>query len=662
MEITNKSITGNLVSLKDLLQDNYFSIPNYQRGYSWGKAQLEDLKEDIEHLQGKDRKHYTGTIVMTPSEDKDGRYDIVDGQQRLTTLIILLGVLSDKLQDNSLRELSLERGSIGNEVPVLIPNNETAKYFKETIIEDKWSKEFEVNSHARIWDAKSFFNEWFNKLDEDQLREISSIVQQQLGFLIFTPEQTDEIGVMFEVINNRGKPLSQLEKMKNFFIYYASVMGMSKLERKVNENWEYILQSLSRANVTDNFEESTFLKYAYIVYYSPHKSQSSYVYDSLKEKYLVDPNKDQSKVAKEYEEIVGFIDFLWSAAKYYSFFKRKDHFRRSNIYTQKLGEILSRLRTQSSTASILPLYFALLHHVEDHRNNVRKLLDLVEKMNFRMYVLPNNRRSDSGQGELYSFAYKFYNWSEADEEENGDKFKWLEGKIKGITKAFSNTENFIRSLTLDEDDDFDFYKWQGLRYFLANYERYLRKGQEDWELEKLFVSYDTRSEYSDMYLSREHLFSTKFTHKGKIPEDQREKRRLGNFVLLGAGTNVKQSNDPVTKKIETIANRDEEHKNSIGFSLLQVKELVPYKEEIYHAVTKHWGKKTENTYIEQAQYLNDQRETKLIKFALERWAMPGEDTSIFIEVSSPKNEKNVHKYVLQGAGRGVINHQQEAAL
>ncbi|MBK7570056.1 MAG: hypothetical protein IPI31_19785 [Bacteroidetes bacterium] len=52
---------------------------------------------------------------------------------------------------------------------------------------------------------------------------ICNVVTKRLGFIFYTPKYDKEIGIMFEVINNRGKELSELEKIKNYFIYYATI-------------------------------------------------------------------------------------------------------------------------------------------------------------------------------------------------------------------------------------------------------------------------------------------------------------------------------------------------------------------------------------------------------------------------------------------------------
>lgn len=101
------------VTLPSLFANKCFRIPNYQRGYAWGESQLNDLWDDIMDIQKNGatyRPHYTGAITLqqidlsdlTPAE-KDlsasgmEYYNVVDGQQRLTTIVILLNTLAKRI-------------------------------------------------------------------------------------------------------------------------------------------------------------------------------------------------------------------------------------------------------------------------------------------------------------------------------------------------------------------------------------------------------------------------------------------------------------------------------------------------------------------------------------------------------------------------------------
>ena len=84
--------------ISQIFADQVFHVPDYQRGYAWEQRQWNDLLEDLELLP-EGRNHFTGTLVLRPRNDGNGQildhqmtaynaYDIIDGQQRLTTVVI----------------------------------------------------------------------------------------------------------------------------------------------------------------------------------------------------------------------------------------------------------------------------------------------------------------------------------------------------------------------------------------------------------------------------------------------------------------------------------------------------------------------------------------------------------------------------------------------
>ena len=113
------TIANELMNLNLLFQNSLFRIPDYQRGYAWEKEQLEDFWEDLEHLE-EDKNHYMGLLTLKPLTDKDklqkvlttddiwqtGKgfhfkvYHVIDGQQRLTTAIILINQLIAHFRNN----------------------------------------------------------------------------------------------------------------------------------------------------------------------------------------------------------------------------------------------------------------------------------------------------------------------------------------------------------------------------------------------------------------------------------------------------------------------------------------------------------------------------------------------------------------------------------
>ena len=639
----NQKIITSLLSIEEIVRNNFFSIPDYQRGYSWENGQLVDLIKDIEYISTKDHRHYTGTMVIT---SENGKYAVVDGQQRLTTLIILLKVVydTDSVKYASIKESFLVRKEGGY---VLETNAETNRYFKEAILGNKQGIPCNIKSLSNLRNAKKFFESWIEQNSTD-VDKIYSTVINKLGFICFSPENTNEIGIMFEVINNRGKALSELEKIKNYFIYYATINSQQSLRDKINDNWGEILRYLSEAGVTSNDEENSFLRNCYIVFFSTNKQKSWYVYDELKELYKPE---DILNLNDKVEDIESFIDFINEAARHYAFFYNGSIFQRD--YQGELKDdftiVLKRLRCHPVNASIFPLYLSAMSYLYQRTTEVLQLLQFIEITNFRVYVLPNTKiaRADTHQGSLFSWAYELFNDREWNSNIDPDEYyTWRNRKIEGDIFSFvvMNLEDFIidlcpeevfiQSLTIDRDEAINYYNWNGLRFFLASYEEILNSNRkESWDIERILNTIEDTKQMGNDYLSKEHIWASK-NRVEDFPEKIQEKRRLGNFVLLGLSSNIQLQHEDIDQKVDILV------KNS-SISMLQINKLHAYLENAITIAQSRRERKTKYYYQDIAISLIDQRETELIKFALKRWRLPSENFNKFEKINTfEANELN----------------------
>ena len=125
------------ISVNDLFQ-SFYAVPDYQREYVWGTEEVEQLLNDIlSEMSGESPEnfpeYFIGSIVVCPG--KDGLYDLIDGQQRLTTLYITLCSTRDRLnalKDNGLDTLNRQISSASTD----IAGNETQRYRLDLQYED----------------------------------------------------------------------------------------------------------------------------------------------------------------------------------------------------------------------------------------------------------------------------------------------------------------------------------------------------------------------------------------------------------------------------------------------------------------------------------------------------------------------------------------------
>lgn len=137
--MSNNFLNTETLTLNDLFaKDRTYSVPKYQRNYSWNEDQWEDLWFDIEDLEKSNYPHFMGSIVLQETKDTK-KLDIIDGQQRLTTLNILISAAISYIDelvkkgkdrtDNEKRREIFDKKYVGYESPATLHCTKT--YFKQ---------------------------------------------------------------------------------------------------------------------------------------------------------------------------------------------------------------------------------------------------------------------------------------------------------------------------------------------------------------------------------------------------------------------------------------------------------------------------------------------------------------------------------------------------
>ena len=598
-----------LISLKEIFDNGnrIFRIPTYQRGYSWGKSQRNDLLKDIENVLLGDYMHFTGTIVATPSLKDNNHLDIVDGQQRLTSLLILLAIIY-----HSYREKPEERPLvIENIMPLFLldgigSGNSIRKFhlqpehdivFDHLVRYEPYRYIRKSKTEVNIIDAVGEFEEWIKLYLEERLLIAETIINK-LGFLFYIPQKTNEIGIMFEVINNRGKDLSELEKVKNYLVYFADRHNVRDLKRIINLKWSVLLTNLHTIGFDSNDAENSFLRNCWIVYKDTRKSESKNIYDNLKINFPIE-NRDNWTNLKD------FVVFLEDAS-----FTYKKLYSREEISNIKEERKLEQLYLHGTHASILPILLAVYNKVLDLSQRLH-ILELLEKLNFRYYVLKIAKRNDTGQGWLFDLAYKLYN------DEDFDVDALTQSLLKFI--QYHTPDNLIKDvLTIqNEEDRKNIYKKDWLKFFLASYEEHLRlENKESIDLIQMCAPKSTVKAQNDFF-HKEHIWASKdYSTLADSKRQCMDKRRLGNFILLKETQNIKVSNERPETKIELYWNDRKNDPNT-----LMIRELRRIFTNAQNKVDKRWQKKTKNYWLELYHTFLDSRERRLIKFALQRWGI-----------------------------------------
>ena len=208
----------------------YFVIPVYQRAYSWEKEQwntfLTDLKEQIEG----GNNYFFGNILLETI--KEGReYEIIDGQQRLTTLIIFMRSLINVIEQRQQQGEKIDIDFLESRISIYLKQNGNIKLrpveydkacFDSLIIDNNPDFNTSSVSQERIKKAKETFTQELSKESTQSLIKIFNKIEETRLTRIELKGKKDS-ALMFELQNNRGKGLTNLEKLKSYFMYQMYV-------------------------------------------------------------------------------------------------------------------------------------------------------------------------------------------------------------------------------------------------------------------------------------------------------------------------------------------------------------------------------------------------------------------------------------------------------
>lgn len=334
---------NDLLSLQKIFNEAIFRIPDYQRGYSWSNQQLEEFWSDLISLLPL-QEHYTGMISLKKLNPTDilrntekwneekwlveagySIYEIVDGQQRMTTLIILINEILGYCKDNNISEINstllseIEEKYLFKSKPNNIirtykfgyeEDNPSYKYFRHVILGEPDNGAIEETFYTlNLQNAKTFFKSKICNLVEtsgfEKIEEIYRKITLQLKFNMYYIADDFNVFVAFETMNNRGKRLSYLELLKNRLIYLSTLFDndedeKNKVREEINDTWREIYGYLGK-NKNHPLSDDEFLQNHWMIYfgYQTRKIQGNQTipyYTFLLNKFFIQQNIDPNNM------------------------------------------------------------------------------------------------------------------------------------------------------------------------------------------------------------------------------------------------------------------------------------------------------------------------------------------------------------------------------
>ena len=251
-------ITCEKVFVGKIFGDMWFGIPAYQRPYVWGKDQVTDLLDDVVGaMRSSDTDEYfIGSLVIRPVEthsDKQNAYienELLDGQQRLTTLLLVFAALRDLTEDDDSRTACAEaifmRGSKAKNIPERMRTNfqirDSAQKFLEQLKEQGKTVLLAAEDDQKISDisVRNMANTLFEirKFIKDQEVDVDALIGylwQKVSLIYVSTEQLSDAIRLFNVLNNRGIPLRNSDILKSLNL---DVITSEKEKAKYALMWE----------------------------------------------------------------------------------------------------------------------------------------------------------------------------------------------------------------------------------------------------------------------------------------------------------------------------------------------------------------------------------------------------------------------------------------
>ncbi len=330
-----------LLDLDGVIEKGVFEIPSYQRGYAWQKEQLEDFWNDLEHVSKLGNQfHYMHSLTLRESENEfeSSAFEIIDGQQRLATSLILLGLLAKITQNKD------PKHSLINLEPIL-----SYKYYGlseafRAITEEEDLEKFKTSFYAKnLIDAYTFFKEKISDTPVETLEKMFDALTKKMLFSVveLNDNRIDPFS-SFETINNRGKDLSTLELLKNRLHFVSHKIcdeeDLENLQNEINDTYTRIYHDL-RHFKDDHLEG--FLKHFVAYYYGEKgdfKKRLLEMEFNAHQRYTDNTNFDD-----EYERIDHLLFYLSYSSKVWNFLHMLDDEELRIEITPKMRGLLEKM-------------------------------------------------------------------------------------------------------------------------------------------------------------------------------------------------------------------------------------------------------------------------------------------------------------------------------
>lgn len=617
-------MANELQPLSLLFQNRLFRIPDYQRGYAWQHQQLADFWDDLINLQDS-RYHYTGMLslkTLKRSETQSWGSDlwmidkcfkpchIVDGQQRLTTCIILLNEIiefSRTLPENDQKaddDIVLGYETLKDVAAKYIcqhrpPNNQittylfgyeidnpSADYLRYRVFNEPHSGTVKETYYTKnLKYAKNFFKEnltaLYNEEGAEGINNLYIKLTQRLMFNIHEIEDDYDVFIAFETMNNRGKKLTNLELLKNRLIYLTTLypdekfdeLDKANLRKEINDAWKEVYYQLGR-NEKKPLSDDEFLRAHWICYFSYSRRKGDDYIHFLLNKFSAKNIFEKKTIVSEESSQEIPIDYEYEVdSDIEDDVQETERNKISKLEPYEISDYVNSLKDAAKY-----WYDTYFPFESENLNNEGKIW--VDRLNrigighFRPLVMVIiSRRDITAEKKIEAFEaverfificfrLGYYNASfRSSEYYRAARSLYmretdLDTLIEDINETTNNNveyalPNFVTKIEKHFDNKGGFYYWNSIKYFLYEYEFYLAKKNN---IDKVSWEMFTKSEKDKV--SIEHILPqtpSKYYWRNQFRQFDKDEVELlsgalGNLLPLSQSINSSLQNDSFEDK------------------------------------------------------------------------------------------------------------------
>jgi hypothetical protein len=496
----------------------------------------------------------------------------VDGQQRLTTAVILVQAIIERIDDTQMlnyttcadirRKYIYESKDAGISRSYIFgyeKDNPSYEYLKKSIFGES-SVNHSVGEGttytANLLAAKEFFTKCLKDLSLTQVEEVFTKLTQHVQFNIFYIEPELDVFVTFETMNNRGKPLSHLELLKNRLIYLSTKFDTEKTEREklrkaVNESWMTVYHYLGKAS-TRRLTDDVFLRTHFLCYYGPTLPRND-VEDGEVERYSAMQYVNRDEKYKDY-----LLDEVFTSRRLTDKHQNKLSVHDIYGYAQDIGEAVKSyfevttpefstwpdkqkiLLSQINRLGFFDIFFfavALMRKIKDSEGRERALI-AAERAGFLYRIKPYYFNTNGFA--LEQDALRLLSGSRTPEE--------ISRHLNSLSDRFATSTEFRDALRGIGKSN-GYYSWGAIRYFMYEYEQHLRTLSKttrqllDWQEYKIEGFDSDHKTIEHIYPQRavDQYWKTQF-EVFTVPERNTLRNSLGNLLPVSHAKNSSLSN------------------------------------------------------------------------------------------------------------------------